>query len=147
LLEYSNNSMVLGNIANFNLCGIWLEYSTNNTISGNTANNNQEGIGLSQSNNNTISGNTANYNENGIFLFFSNYTSISGNRLIGNQVCILEEYCKGNVIQDNVCTLPPSLNYFPIILIISITIIGVAVFIIYQNRKKFRKPQEDLEFL
>ncbi|MFX0138231.1 MAG: hypothetical protein ACFFDN_31610, partial [Candidatus Hodarchaeota archaeon] len=71
----------------------------------------------------------------------------SGNRLIGNQECIIEVDCEGNVIQDNDCTLMPSLNYFPIILIISITIIGVAVFIIYQNRKKFRKPQEDLDFL
>ncbi len=41
----------------------------------------------------------------------------------------------------------PSLNYLPIILIISITIFGVSVFIIFKNRKRFRKPQQDLEFL
>jgi len=35
----------------------------------------------------------------------------------------------------------------PIILIISTTIVGVSVFIVYKNRKKFRKPQQDLEFL
>ncbi|MFX0083973.1 MAG: NosD domain-containing protein, partial [Candidatus Hodarchaeota archaeon] len=93
------------------------------------------------------SGNTANYNRYGILLYESDNNTVSGNRLIGNQECIIEVNCQGNVIQDNVCTLTPSLNYFPIILIISITIIGVAVFVIYKNHKRFRKPQEDLEFL
>jgi hypothetical protein len=39
------------------------------------------------------------------------------------------------------------MEYLPIILIISITIVGVSVFIIYQNRKKFKKVREDLDFL
>jgi len=58
--------------------------------------------------------------------------------------------CQGNVIQDNDCTLPPitpSLNYLPSILIISTAIIGVSVFMIYKNRKMFRKPQQDMDFL
>jgi parallel beta-helix repeat protein len=103
---------------------------------------------LSYSNHNILSGNTANNNiECGIFLFQSNYNTISGNYLIGNDECIIEVNCRENVIKDNDCTLTPSLTYFPIILIISIPIIAVSVFIIHQNRKRFRKPQEDLEFL
>jgi len=35
----------------------------------------------------------------------------------------------------------------PIILIVSITIVGVSIIIIYLNRKRFRRPQQDLEFL
>ncbi|MFX0000846.1 MAG: nitrous oxide reductase family maturation protein NosD, partial [Candidatus Hermodarchaeota archaeon] len=135
------------NTANNNLVGISLTENEKSTVSRNSANNNKYGIRLSGSYYNNVSGNTANNNLIGIFLEYSINNTVSGNRLIGNRLCILEEYCEGNVIQDNVCTLLPSLNYFPIILIISITIIGVAVFIIYQNREKFRKPQEDLEFL
>jgi len=74
-------------------------------------------------------------------------TEHNTNYLIGNDECIVEINCQGNVIHDNDCTLTPSLNYFSIILIISITIIGVSVFMIQQNAKKFKRPQEDLDFL
>ncbi|MDX1798072.1 MAG: hypothetical protein R3255_05440, partial [Candidatus Lokiarchaeia archaeon] len=68
--------------------------------------------------------------------------------LIGNDECILEVNCQGNIIQDNDCTrIIPSLNYFPTVLIISIILIGVSGFIIYQNGKKFKKVREELEFL
>jgi len=129
--------------------GLWMDESFNNTISGNIMNNNNlSGICLIDSNYNIISGNTAIYNkECGIVLFHGNYNTISGNNLIGNDECIVEVDCQGNVIQDNDCTLTPSLAYLPIILTISIPIVVVSVFIIYQNRKRFRKPQEDLEFL
>ncbi len=43
--------------------------------------------------------------------------------------------------------LEPDLEYFPFIVIISAAIVGVSVFIIYKNRKMFRKPKEDLDFL
>ena len=94
-----------------------------------------------------ISGNTLNNNEYGIFLYISSYNTISGNNLIGNDECIFEVGCQGNIFKDNDCTLTPSLNYLPTILIISITIVVVSVFIIYQNRKRFKRPQQDLEFL
>jgi hypothetical protein len=56
--------------------------------------------------------------------------------------------CDGNVFHENICsTLPPTLNYFPIILIISITFVGVSVIIIYLNLKRFKRPQQDLDFL
>ncbi len=97
--------------------------------------------------NSTILGNIANYNHVGIRLEGTNNNIISGNTLIGNDECIVEENCQGNIFKDNDCTLTPSLNYLPSILIISIAIIGVSVFIIYQNRKRFKRPQQDLEFL
>jgi len=146
LLDSSYNN-ISGNTANGNnLNGIQLGYSFNNTISGNTASNNLRGILLFYSRYNTISGNTANNNERGIYLYFSSYNTISGNILRGNDECIVEENGQ-NVIQDNDCTPTPSLNYLPIIFIISIAIVGVSVFMILKNRKMFKKPQEDLDFL
>jgi parallel beta-helix repeat protein len=147
----SNYTIISENTMNGNdMHGIQLLGSNNNIISGNTMNdNNMIGIRLESSNTNTISGNTANNNIYGIWLFISSYNTISGNNLIGNDECIFESIsCQGNVIQNNYCThITPSLNYLPFILIICISILGVSVFIIYQNRKRFRKPQDDLEFL
>lgn len=146
----SKYNIISGNTAlNNKECGIlFFENSDYNTISGNTANDNEFGIYLFKSSDyNTISGNTANNNKYGIILSSSRYNTISGNNLIGNDECIVEVNCQGNVIQYNECTITTSLVYFPIILTISIPILGISVFIIYQNHKRFRKPQEDLEFL
>jgi parallel beta-helix repeat protein len=143
------NNIISGNILNNNnWSGICLVDSTYNSISGNTANYNGDcGILLFRSTYNTISQNTANYNQWGTFLYYSDYNTVSGNILLGNDECIVEMNCQGNIIQDNDCTLAPSLAYFPIILTIIIPIMAVSVFIIYQNRKRFRKPQEDLDFI
>ncbi|MFX0044106.1 MAG: nitrous oxide reductase family maturation protein NosD [Candidatus Hodarchaeota archaeon] len=149
-MDESFNNTISGNIMNNNnLSGICLIDSSYNIISGNTAIYNKEcGIVLFQSNDNTISGNIASYNRWGIILYESNYNTVSGNNLIRNDdECIAELNCQGNIINDNNCKPEPSLAYFPIILTISILIVAVSVFIIYQNRKRFRKPQEDLEFL
>ena len=144
----SDNSNIMGNTANNNYWdGIHLARSDNNTISNNIANNNGCGIFFYNGSYNTISLNTANNNKYGIELINSNYNIFSGNTLIGNDECIVEVNCQGNIFKDNVCTLTPLLNYLPSILIISITIIGVSVFIIYKNGKMFKKPQEDLDFL
>jgi len=97
--------------------------------------------------NNTILGNIANYNHVGIRLEGTDNNIISGNTLIGNDICIVELNCQGNIIQDNDCTFELSLNYLPSILIISTAIIGVSVFMIYKNSKMFKKPQEDLDIL
>ena len=135
---------------NNNLSGICIIDSSYNIISGNTANYNGEcGIVFFHSNYNTILVNTANYNRWGIVLYDSYNNVVSGNNLIGNDECIFESgSCQGNVIQDNDCTrITPSLNYLPLILIISITIVGVSIFIINKNRKKFKKVREDLEYL
>jgi len=146
-LDYSNYNMISGNTLNNNYRGIALRGNYNN-ISGNTVNNNNYcGIGLYYSIYNTITGNTANNNEYGIYLYVSSYNTISGNTLIGNDECIFEEYCQENIFKDNDCILMLSLNYLPNVLIISITIVGVSVIIIYLNRKRFKRPQQDLEFL
>jgi parallel beta-helix repeat protein len=149
-IEYSTNNIISENIVNNNnWSGICLVNSDYNIISGNIANYNKEcGILLHLGNYNTISGNTANYNRWGIILYESDYNTVSGNNLIGNyDECIAEINCQGNIIKDNKCTITPSLNYLPIILTITIPIVVVSTFIIYQNRKRFRNPQEDLEFL
>jgi len=146
--ESFNNTISINIMNNNNLSGIYLIDSNYNIISGNTANNNTEcGIFLFHSDYNKISGNTAKNNEYGIFLYNNGYNTISANILIGNGECIVELDCQENVIQDNDCTSEVFLNYFPIVIIISTTIVGVSVFIIYKNRKKYRKPQHDLEFL
>ena len=141
----SNYNMISGNTLNKNFRGIEIIGNYNN-ITGNTANNNDYcGIGLYYSIYNTITGNAVNNNEYGIILYVSKYNTISGNTLIGNDECIVENYCQENIFKDNECMI--SLNYFPIILIIFIPILGVSVFMIYKNGKMFKKPQEDLEFL
>jgi parallel beta-helix repeat protein len=149
LYNCNYNGVSENTMNNNNYHGMSFENSKNNIVSGNIVNNNNwSGMCLIDSNYNIISGNTVNHNtECGIVLFYSNYNTISGNNLIGNDECIVEVNCQGNVIQDNDCTLTPSLAYLPIIFTIGITIIVVSVFIIDQNRKRFRKPQEDLEFL
>jgi parallel beta-helix repeat protein len=147
-MDESFNNTISGNILNNNnFSGICLIDSNYNIISGNTAIYNKEcGIILFQGIYNTISGNTANYNQWGIFLYNTGYNIVSGNNLIGNDECIVEVNCQGNVIQDNDCS-DREIKYLPIILIISTAIIGVSAFMVYKNRKLFKKPQEDLDFL
>ena len=104
LLSYgSNNNMVSGNTANNNnQSGIRLYSSDDNTVSGNTVNNNEAGIYLYYSDTNTVSGNTASNNSiYGGYLEKSNYNTVSGNILIGNDECIVEEDCEGNIFKDN----------------------------------------------
>jgi parallel beta-helix repeat protein len=84
--------------------------------------------------------NTANYNAYGIQLDLSCNNHIFDNVLTNNTLADYLDY-------DPCQSEAPNLNYFPLILIISTIIVGGSVFIIYKNRKKFKKPREDLEFL
>ena len=158
-LAFDIYNKVLGNDVHHNSeDGIFIR-GVNCIISGNNASYNAvNGIFLvgwwswESGANNTISGNIANYNQVGIRLEGTNNNIISGNTLIGNDICILERDCEGNVFKDNEgCRYPeitePPLEYFSIVLIIFIPILGVSVFMIYKNGKKFKKPQEDLDFL
>ncbi len=96
------NNISGNNVSNNINNGISLYFCENNTVVGNTANANlNNGIYLIGSHNNTISGNTAKYNENGIYLEISNFNSITGNTLTGNDKCIKEVECEGNVFSDN----------------------------------------------
>jgi len=101
LLVNCSDSLILNLNTSYSSKGISLYYCNNNTLSGNTANNNDQGIFLRWSNNNTLSGNTANYNRYGIYLSRSSSNTVSGNNLMGNDECIVEEDCQGNVFRDN----------------------------------------------
>ncbi|MFX0083759.1 MAG: nitrous oxide reductase family maturation protein NosD [Candidatus Hodarchaeota archaeon] len=139
-LAYGYKNTISGNSLNDNKDGIWLSESNYTTISGNIVyNNNKSGIRLSYSNHNTISGNTAyNNSESGIRLFTSNYNTISGNFLLGNEVCIVEEYCEGNVFEDNDCGVGdgkiqiPGYNLFFLLGILS----TVAIILIEKNKER-----------
>ncbi|MFX1410513.1 MAG: nitrous oxide reductase family maturation protein NosD [Promethearchaeota archaeon] len=132
-----DDNTISGNTANYNVDdGIHLEYSDNNTVSENTANNNGDrGIFLYYSHNNLISGNSANNNEIGIRLSHGNNNTISGNTLIGNNECIIEEDCQGNVFENNDCEgrdeIIPGYNLFFLLGILSIVTIIL--------NKKFKK--------
>jgi len=149
-LYRSYNNIISTNNASYNLEGISSWICSRNNISGNNFNANRlSGLILYDSNYNNISGNIANNNiQYGIHLLSSDYNIISGNILSGNSKCIVEMDCEGNIFENNDCTLlpiTPSLNYLPIILIIFIPLVGFCVFIIYLNRKRFKRPQKDLE--
>ncbi|MBA7475044.1 hypothetical protein ES707_10408 [subsurface metagenome] len=154
-LSDCNNSTISGNTANNNGEGIYLYYShdinasgntaNNNddwgiflasidytTFSGNTANNNKYGIFLSYSDYNTISGNTANDNKRGIYLHCSRYNTISGNTFLGNDECIVEENCEGNIFENNDCGIIPGYNLFFLLGALSVAVILTS--------KKLKKP-------
>jgi parallel beta-helix repeat protein len=135
LIGSKNN--ILANTANYNEYGIYISSGTNNNIIGNTANNNTaNGIQLTSSDENILSGNTANNNNlAGIYLYYSNDNEIYGNVLIGNQECIIEEGCRGNIFRDN-----DSCNYGEVSGVINgywfqIIIICICSFVIVLIRK------------
>jgi len=132
-LYSSDNNLVLGNSATNNEHGIFVENSNNNTITQNTANNNEYGIHLYYGSLlNSILGNRVNYNNYGIFLFFSDNNLISGNSLIGNNECISEMYCEGNIFSNNDCgAVIQGYNIF-----LLIWVIPVFSTIIIQKKRK-----------
>ena len=133
-LYFSYDISVSGNTASNNdMEGIHLYYSHDISVSGNTANNNDEnGIYVVYSDYNTISGNTANDNKCGIFLFGSRYNTISGNTFLGNDRCIVEKDCEGNILENNDCGIIPGYNLFFLLGALSVAVILTI--------KKLKKP-------
>ena len=158
-LENVKNGVIVNNeISNNNGTGLFGFNCDNNNISGNTINNNKNGISMlfCESNNiigneirnqsedginflfcdfNKISENSINGNKNGIIFYFSNNNTISENNLIGNDVFIYEELCKGNIIQNNIYweeipeeedEIPTAIPQDLTLLILLAAIIGVA---------------------
>jgi parallel beta-helix repeat protein len=103
LLNFSNNSILSGNIASNNKYGygIFLQYSRNNTLIGNIANSNLDGIQLEYSNNNTLTGNTANSNQNGIVLVVSNNNTLSNSSINSNIYGIYLGDSSNNMLSGN----------------------------------------------
>ena len=85
-LDYSDNIILLGNIARKNLYGIVSFYNSNNTFSGNiVSNNNVTGFNFYNSNNNSLSQNTIKNNDNyGIYLSNSDNNKFSDNTIEQN---------------------------------------------------------------
>lgn len=137
LLSVSNGSLINNNVSNNTGYGIWLSNSINNTILGNTASNNiYDGIKLDFSHHNIISENTANFNVRGITLINSDFNTISGNTLRLNEICIVEEYCEGNIFKNNDCGDPGMVipSYNPIFLL---GILSAVTIILIKKIKKF----------
>ncbi len=158
-LEYSGYNTISGNIANNNYRGIYLHFGDYNIISGNTASNNEYGISLYGNNNrvfgnnasnneygiylygnsNRVSGNTANNNSRGIYLWLSDYNTISGNTLLGNDECIVERNCEGNIFENNDCGEGDEIP-LELIVLISVfcgcAVIGVVIVLLIRIKRK-----------
>ena len=134
----SDNNAISENIAINNEYGIYLQSCINNTISENYADNNEYGISaFYESSINMISGNTANYNDYGISLFMSDYNIVSGNYLIGNNVCINENYCEGNVFINNNCGRETVISGYNVFFLLGI--LSVVAIIIYTKKRNLEK--------
>jgi len=141
-LDLSEYNIVSGNTPNNNKVGIALDTSCYNIVSRNTANNsNYYGIFLGNSYFNTISGNTANKNHYGVYLFSSENNIISGNILLGNDECIVEENCEGNIFENNDCGEAGGFPFELIILISSISVgavIGILSLLFIRRKRLIR---------
>ena len=103
--HYNN---LTGNVIYENEVGIDLADCDNMIITDNTVNNNlQIGIIVQyNSDNNVVKNNTVNQNDLGIRLDNCDYNNVTGNILYGNNWCIYETDCIGNIIEYNDCTSP-----------------------------------------
>ncbi len=133
-IERVINVTVAKNNVSYSSTGIFLRGSDadkcyNNTISENNVNDNYRGIFLLGTDNNTILGNSIKENYIGIYLRRSNYNNVTGNILIGNDECIVEEDCMGNIFENNDCRAKdnkPPIPGYNFIIIIGITI-GISL--------------------
>jgi len=128
---YSDNIIISENIVNDNINGIGLIYSHNNKISGNTVSYNKgDGIYIERSNDNSISNNIISYNGHcGLILIRSHFNTISWNVFIGNDKCIREVECEGNVIEHNDCDTeePAILGYNLFILLGVLSFVAIVI--------------------
>ena len=130
-IERVINVTVAKNKVSYSSTGIFLRGSDvekcyNNTISENNVNDNYRGIYLHRTDNNTILGNSIKENYIGIYLRRSNYNNVTGNILIGNDECIVEEECVGNIFENNNChvgDIIPGYNLFYLLGILSVIIV------------------------
>jgi len=97
----SHNTISANNVTE-NKLGIIIWGSNYNDILGNNASfNDNVGIALVLNHCNIISKNNVTNNTNGIYLYYSNYNNVTWNTLWGNEVCITDDNCVGNIYEDN----------------------------------------------
>jgi parallel beta-helix repeat protein len=67
----------------------------------------------------------------GIYLRHSNYTRVTGNTLLGNNECIVEDGCAGNIIENNNCGIGnpiPGYTWALVLLVVSgLSLLGLAL--------------------
>ena len=106
-LSTCENNEITENLFNYNFDdGMSLSYCNNNTIQHNEVmHNDQNGIELYRDcDMNNITSNSINHNHlYGLYLRRSDNNSIIENNLIGNENCIYEINCIGNIFIDNIC--------------------------------------------
>jgi nitrous oxidase accessory protein len=106
--NYSNNNIVTGNNASYNLVGIGISMSSNNIVASNYVfSSNYCGIGVSSASSNIIANNTASNNENGVWLDYSSNVTIIGNTASNNENGVWLDYSSnvtiiGNTASNNV---------------------------------------------
>ena len=113
ILEQSNDNVIAENRIRYNnLNGINILNSNKTIISENIVKySNLDGIFIDNCHENIIFSNIINYNDDyGIHLNYSNNNFIIRNTLIGNLLCIYEEFSQGNIREDNFCDCHPLLN-------------------------------------
>lgn len=119
--------------------GIYLSRSKNNIISENSvSNSNDAGISLFDSDNNQILKNNVFDNGYGIELRKSNDNKIINNVLSGNEQCIKEEECSGNIYWYNGFCWFIGEPYLDILIgtVVIIAIIGSAFFLLRLDHKQ-----------
>lgn len=104
---------------------------TENTISGDF----EAGIWCRKSHYNSITQNKIKHaTEWGLGLYQSNYNNVTRNILTDNKVCIEEDECIGNIIEDNTCRTEGIPGYSIVFLIGSLSIISTII--LFLNLKK-----------
>ena len=138
-IERCTNSMVSNNNISYSQIGIMLrsassdfDLSYNNKVSRNIVKNNYWGLYLFYTFNNTVLENTAKDNYCGIYLRRSKHNNVSGNTLIGNDYCIIEEECEGNIFENNYCDIEPVISGYNVYLLIGV----ISVLLVSIMRKK-----------
>nr|MDO8109728.1 right-handed parallel beta-helix repeat-containing protein [Candidatus Sigynarchaeota archaeon] len=109
----SDNSTIRNNTAEENLnAGIYLDGSTWNVVENNTFfNNTMYGIEAEMlTDYNQLVRNVAGWNQVGIYLSIASFNNVSWNILHGNDVCITQQGCTGNVVANNDCDNRPVLG-------------------------------------
>ena len=148
-IERVVNVTVAKNIVSYSQTGISLRGSNvyecyNNTVTANIVKNNYYGMYIRGVNNSKVIGNNITSNYYGIALGYTNRIIVSGNNLIGNDICIIEVDCEGNIIEDNYCDIeePPNIPGYNLLLLIGAISVVSLIIVVIQKRIYFKEKIE-----